>query len=128
MFGPYVVHVVLPHQLPIKVRNVGIIGVSVAMPENVINPVSTQTNREMTMPAIRDDGFVRQISSKSLRLRHCTDKSTGINFLVDTGADVSIFPASAAEKKRPKNVYITGTYYDIRRKIDYSRFRTPTYV
>ena len=30
-----------------------------------------------------------------------TDRSTGNHFLVDTGADVSVFPASASEKNRP---------------------------
>lgn len=39
--------------------------------------------------------------SRNSRLFYVTDKSTGTRYLVDTGAEISVFPASAKDKSNP---------------------------
>ena len=41
--------------------------------------------------------------SSTSRLFYITDRTTGTRFLVDTGADVSVIPPSAADKRRPSS-------------------------
>ena len=39
--------------------------------------------------------------SRNSRLFYVSDRSTGARYLVDTGAEISVFPASAKDKSNP---------------------------
>ena len=45
-------------------------------------------------------------SSTTSHLFYITDRTTGTRFLIDTGADVSVFPPSAAEKRKPASMIL----------------------
>lgn len=70
------------------------------------------------------------ISDTVLRRLFVTDRSSGKQFLVDTGADVSVIPKMPGAERSKSNFTCCKryTYYDIRSKTPSTRFWTATSI
>ena len=66
------------------------------MPGNVDHPAQPQ--RETTQPAVDSDQRDRRTTNAS-RLFFIKDRASGLRFLVDTGAEISVIPPSNTERK-----------------------------
>ena len=77
------------------------------MPGNVFHPAPSQlfpigTDRKTTKPATSGNLSPWHFQYQSpIFLFYVTDRTSGLQYIIDTGADVSVLPPSCSERQKP---------------------------